>query len=144
MIYLSHTRPDIAYVVSLARQFMHNPSKDHLSIVIWILRYLKSSPGRGLMLRKYDYLNVKGHSDANWAGSSDRKSTSGYFTFLGGNLVTWRSKKQKVVALSSAEAEFRGISKAVYDLIWLRSLLTEIGYPPCVATNLYCDNRVAI
>ena len=81
-------RPDIAYAVSLVSQFMHNPSKEHLSVVIRILRYLKSSPGSGLMFRKHGHLNVEGHSDADWAGSSDRKSTSGYFTFVGGNLVT--------------------------------------------------------
>ena len=80
------------------------------------------------MFRKYGHLNVEGHFDADWAESSDRKSTSGYFTFVGGNLITWRSKKHKVVALSSAEAEFRGISKGVCELLWLRSLLTEIGY----------------
>ena len=63
-IYLSHTRPDIAYVVSLVSQFMHNPSKDHMNVVIQILRYLKSSPGRGLMFRKYGHLNMEGYSDA--------------------------------------------------------------------------------
>ena len=88
LFYLSHTRPDIAYDVSLVSQFMHNPSKDHLSVVIRILRYLKSSPGKGLMIKKYGHLNVEGHSDADWAGSSDRKSTSGYFTFVGENLMT--------------------------------------------------------
>ena len=123
---------------------MHNPSKEYLGVVIRILRYLKSSPGSGLMFRKHGHLEVEGHSDAEWAGSSDRKSTSRYFTFVGGNLVTWRSKKQKVVALSSAEAEFRGISKGVCELLWLRSLLTEIGYPLSIVTNLYCDNRAAI
>ena len=89
---------------------MHNPSKDHMNVVIQILRYLKSSPGRGLMFRKHNHLNVEGYSDAEWVGSSDRKSTSRYFTFVGGNLVTWRSKKQKIVALSSAEVEFRSMS----------------------------------
>ena len=93
LIYLSHTRPDITYVVSLVSQFMHNPSKDHMNVVIRILRYLKSSPGRGLMFRKHGHLNVEGYSDADWAGSSYRKSTSRYFTFVGGNLVIWRSKK---------------------------------------------------
>ena len=93
LIYLSHTRPDITYAVSLVSQFMHNPSKDHMEVVIRILRYLKSSPGRGLMFRKHGHLNVEGHSDVDWAGSSDRKSTSGYFTFVRGNLATWRSKK---------------------------------------------------
>ena len=88
MIYLSHTKPDIAYVVSLVSQFMHNPSKDHMNVVIRILRYLKSSPERGLMFKKHGHLNIEGYSDADWTGSSDRKSTSGYFTFVGGNLVT--------------------------------------------------------
>ena len=123
---------------------MHNLSKDHLSVVIRILRYSKSSPGRGLMLRKHGHLNVEGHSDADWAGSSDRKSTSGYFTFVGGNLVTWRSKKKKLITLSSAKAEFRGISKGVCELLWLRSLMTEIGYTPSDEISLYCDNRAAI
>ena len=117
MIYLSHTRLDIAYVVSLVSQFMHNPSKDHMNVVIQILCYLKSSPRRELIFRKDGHLNVEGYSDADWAGSSNRKSTSEYFTFVGGNLYTWRSKKQKVVALSSAEAEFRGISKGVCELL---------------------------
>jgi hypothetical protein len=107
LIYLSHTRPDIAYAVSVVSQFMHNPSEDHIDAVIRILRYLKGSPGKGLMFSRNSHLKIKGYTDADWVGSiSDRKSTSGYFMFVGGNLVTWRSKKQKVVALSSAEAEF--------------------------------------
>ena len=69
------------------------------------------------MFRKHGHLNVEGRSDADWAESSDRKSTSGYFTFIGGNLVTWKSKKKKVVALSNAEAEFRGISKGLCELL---------------------------
>ena len=74
----------------------------------------------------------------------DRKSTSGYFTFVGGNLVTWRSKKQKVVALSSAEAEFRGMAKGLCEFLWLRNLLTKVGFPPRFAMNLFCDNKAAI
>ena len=73
MIYLSHTRPEIAYGVSLVSQFMYNQSKDHMNVVIRILRYLKSSPGRGLIFRKYGHLNVEGYSDTDWAGSLDRK-----------------------------------------------------------------------
>lgn len=125
LIYLSHTRPDIAYAISVVSQFMHNPSEEHMKAVIRILRYLKASPGKGLMFRKCNHLNIDGYTDADWAGSiTDRKSTSGYFTFVGGNLVTWRSKKQKVVALSSAEAEFRGMAKGLCELLWLKELLT--------------------
>ncbi|CAL8168114.1 unnamed protein product [Prunus armeniaca] len=105
LIYLLHTRPDIAYAVSVVSQFIHSPSEDHMNAVLRILRYLKSAPAKGLMFSKHGHLNIDGYSDADWAGNvTDRKSTSGYFTFVGGNLVTWRSKKQNVVALSSAEA----------------------------------------
>ncbi|XP_030460809.2 uncharacterized mitochondrial protein AtMg00810-like [Syzygium oleosum] len=105
LIYLSHTRPDIAYAVSVVSQFMHAPSEEHMNVVYRILRYLKSAPGRGIMFANNDHLVVEGYTDADWAGNaSDRRSTSGYLTFVGGNLVTWRSKKQKVVALSKAEA----------------------------------------
>ena len=118
LIYLSYTRPDIAYAVSIVSQFMHCPSEDHMGAVIHILRYLKSSPGRGLLFSKNNHLNIDGYTDADWAGNViDRKSTSGYLTFVGGNLVTWRSKKQKVVALSSAETEFRGMAKGLCELL---------------------------
>jgi len=145
LIYLSHTRPDISYAVSMVSQFMHCPSKDHMDAVVRILRYLKSAPGKGIMFSKNDHLDVEGYTDADWAGNlADRKSTSGYFTFVGGNLVTWRSKKQKVVALSSAEAEFRGMAKGLCELLWLRRLLSEIGFAPNSEMNLYCDNKAAI
>ena len=78
-----------------------------MDAVIRIMWYLKSSTGKGLMFTKNNHVQVEGYTDADWAGDiTNRKSTSGYFTFVGGNLVTWKSKKQKVVALSSAEAEF--------------------------------------
>jgi hypothetical protein len=72
---------------------------------------------------------VKGNTDADWARSKiDRRSTFGYFTFIGRNLVTWRSKKQNMVTLSSAEVEFRGMVKNICELMWLKRLLIEIGY----------------
>ena len=94
LIYLSHTRPNIAYFVSVVSQFMHNPSEEHMDAVIRILCYLKSSPGKWLMFSKNNHLNIKGYTDVDWTGNVlDKKSTSGYFTFVDGNLVTWRSKK---------------------------------------------------
>jgi hypothetical protein len=141
VIYLSHTRPDIAYVVSVVSQFLHNPNEDHMDAVIRILRYLKASLGKGLMFSKNSHLKITGHTDADWAGSiSDRKSTSDYFMFVGGNLVTWRSKKQKVVALSSADAEFRGMVKGLCELLWIRRL----GFAPTLEMELFCDNKVSI
>ena len=72
------------------------------------------------------------------------KSTSSYFTFVDGNLVTWRIKKQKVVALSSVEAEFRGMAKGLCELLWLRRLLIEVGFAPSSTMNLFCNNKAAI
>jgi len=123
---------------------MHNPSEDHMEAIIQILRYLKASPGKGLMFSKNSHLKINGYTDADWAGNiSDRKSTSGYLMFVGGNLVTWRSKKQKVVALSSAEAEFRGMVKGLCELLWIKRLLTDLGFPPNSGMELFCHNKAA-
>ena len=83
--------------------------------------------------------------DADCAGDRDsRNSTSWYFTLVGGNLVTWRSKKQSVVALSSFEAEFRGIVKGVTEILWLKKLLSELNFPQEEACKLFCDNEATI
>ncbi|XP_038887082.1 uncharacterized mitochondrial protein AtMg00810-like [Benincasa hispida] len=115
LIYLSHTRLDISYAVSLVSQFMQAPCERHMKIVTRILRYLKSTPRKGLMFRKNDRRCIEAYTDSDWAGSAtDRKLTSGHCTFVWGNLVTWRSKKQGVVAKSSAEAEYRAMSLGIY------------------------------
>ncbi|KAI5345136.1 hypothetical protein L3X38_013013 [Prunus dulcis] len=145
LIYLSHTSPDIAYVVSVVSQFMHSPSEDHMGVAMLILRYLKVTLGNGLMFCKYGLTDVEGNIDVDWASSvNDRRSTSGYFTFVGGNLVTWRSKKQKMVSRSSVEAEYRGMAQGVWELLWLRRLLRDLGFGPQKLMDLYCDNIVAI
>ncbi|CAL9004389.1 unnamed protein product, partial [Prunus brigantina] len=115
--------------LSVVSQFMHSPSEDHMGAVMCISRYLKVTPGKGLMFCKYGHTDVEGYTDAYWAGSvTDRRSTSGYFTFVGGNLVTWRSKKQRVVSRSSAEAKYRGMTQGVY-----------LGFGPRKPMDLYCD-----
>ncbi|XP_028117998.1 uncharacterized protein LOC114315591 [Camellia sinensis] len=85
---------EIPETISMVSQFMHAPRATHLEAVMRILRYLKSSPGKGLYFSKYGYLSVEAYTDADWIGLiTDRRSTSGYCTFVGGNLVIWRSKK---------------------------------------------------
>ncbi|RVW39496.1 Retrovirus-related Pol polyprotein from transposon RE1 [Vitis vinifera] len=145
LIYLSHTRPDIAFAVSVVSQYMHSPKESHLEAVYKILRYLKGSPGRGLFFKKSDSKKVEIYTDADWAGSADdRRSTTGYCTYVWGNLVTWRSKKQSVVARSSAEAEFRAVAQGMCEGLWLKKLLEELCITIELPIKLYCDNKAAI
>jgi hypothetical protein len=145
LIYLSHTRPDIAYAVSLVSRYMHDPRSNHLDVVNRILRYLKGCPGKGILFSNHGHLEVEGFTDADWAGClDDRRSTSGYCTFVGGNLVSWRSKKQSVVARSTAEAELRSMASGLCELLWLRLLLTELRLFRGGSLRLYCDNQAAI
>ena len=99
LIFLSHTRPDITFAVSLVSQFMHCPREVHLQATYSILHYLKGTPGRGILYKRNGNTILEAYTDADYVGSiTDRRSTSEYCTFLGRNLVTWRSKKQDVVA----------------------------------------------
>ena len=145
LIYLSHTRPDIGFSVSMVSQFMNNPTEKHMTVVTRILRYLKMTPGKGLFFQRTTKKEIEIFSDADWAGSvTDRRSTSGYCSFVWGNLVTWRSKKQSVVARSSAEAEFRAMAQGICEGIWLNRLLEELRVPLKHPIVLYCDNQAAI
>ena len=145
LIYLSHTRPDIAYAVSIVSQFMHNPKGVHLQAVHRILQYLKGTPGKGILFKKGEGLTLEAYSDADYAGSIvDRRSTSGYCTFLGGNLVTWISKKQNVAARSSAEAEFKAMALGICELLWLKIILEDLKIQWEAPMRLYCDNKSAI
>ena len=105
LIYLAHTRPDIAYSVSVISQFMHDPREIHLQTTYRVLHYLKVHPVKGILFKKTSYITLAIDTDADFAGSPlDGCSTTSYCTFLRGNLVSWRSKKQNVVAQSSVEA----------------------------------------
>ena len=81
------------------------------------------------LLKNVNHQNIEVYTDVDWAGAvDDRRSISGYFTFVSGNLVTWKSKKQNVVTRSSAEAEFRGMALGLCEALWLRLLLQDLGY----------------
>ncbi|KAL5571449.1 hypothetical protein UlMin_021046 [Ulmus minor] len=127
LIYLSHTRPDIAYAVSMVSQFMHSPREVHLQVVYQILHYLKGSPGKGVLFKRNSSLVLEAYTYADYAESIvNRRSTSGYCTFIGGNLVTWRSKKQSVVARSSAEAKFRAMALGICEILWWKIILDDL------------------
>ncbi|KAK2450461.1 putative mitochondrial protein [Trifolium repens] len=145
LIYLSHTRPDIAFSVSVVSQIMHSSFEEHLEAVYRILRYLKANPRKGLFFKKTSERNVSIFTDVDWAGSvTDRRSTSGYCTYVWGNLVTWRSKKQGVVARSSAEVEFRAMAQGICEGLWIHRVLEELKMKIELPSKLYSDSKAAI
>ena len=117
-IYLTITRPDITFVVSLLSQYMHAPTAQHLDLMKRILRYLKGTISRGIVMTRNRHTNIIGYTDSDWTGNAlDRRSTTGYCMFVGGNLVSWKNKKQQVVTRSSAEAKYRAMASASCELI---------------------------
>ena len=146
LLYLSvATRPDILYVVSNVVEFSANPTTHHWTAVKRIMRYLKGTSDLGLIFKPQDKCDCAGFSDADWGGDlDDRKSTSGYVFQIGGGTVSWRSKKQTSVALSTAEAEYVALASTVQEALWLRHLLTDLNIESPGPTVIYEDNQSAI
>jgi hypothetical protein len=126
--YLEHTRPNLAYSVKIVSRFIENPTTEHMSAVKKILRYVKGTINLGCTYKKgKEGLILHGYSDSDMAGDvDDRKSTSGMVFYLGLNPISWNSQKQKVVALSSCEAEYIAVSTAACQGVWLRRLLANL------------------
>uniref|UniRef100_A0A2N9IU69 Integrase catalytic domain-containing protein n=1 Tax=Fagus sylvatica TaxID=28930 RepID=A0A2N9IU69_FAGSY len=145
LVYLTVTRPDISYAIHIVSQFMAAPRSLHYTAVLRILRYLKGTLFHGLHFSSQSSLTLQAYSDADWAGDpTDRRSTTGYCFLLGDSLISWRSKKQSVVARSSTEAEYRALADTTTELLWLRWLLQDLGIDCSTAVPIHCDNRSAI
>ena len=139
--YLSLTRPDLCFAVNRLAQFMHKPTVTHWQHVKRLLRYVKQTIHFGLLLRRQTNPVIRGFSDADWGGDlDDRKSTTAYIIFLGDNPISWRTRKQKAVARSSTEAEYRALATAASDIAWIQSLLDELGIQIREPPTLLCDN----
>ncbi|PKU64856.1 Retrovirus-related Pol polyprotein from transposon TNT 1-94 [Dendrobium catenatum] len=145
LLYLTASRPDIMFSVCLCARFQSDPKESHLTAVKRILRYLLGTQNLGIWYPKFSSsFEIIGYSDSDFAGCRvDRKSTSGTCQFIGNSLVSWSSRKQNSVALSTAEAEYIALGSCVAQVLWLKQQLIDLGLT--IGTiPIYCDNTSAI
>ena len=144
LLYLTASRPDITFAVGVCARYQANPKISHLNQVKRILKYVNGTSDYGIMYCHCSDSMLVGYCDADWAGSADdRKSTSGGCFYLGNNLISWFSKKQNCVSLSTAEAEYIAAGSSCSQLVWMKQMLKEYNVEQDVMT-LYCDNMSAI
>lgn len=145
LIYLSFTRPDLSYIIHILSQFMQKPLEDHWSAALRVVRYLKGTPDQGIMLSSTCNLQITAYCDADWSAcTSTRRSLSAYVVFLGDSLVSWKTKKQRTVSRSSAEAEYRAMADTTCELKWLKRLLGMLGFAHKAPIRMHCDSKSAI
>jgi len=127
------TQPDIAFAVNQLAAYTANPSLQHVTALKRILRYLAGTKNLGITYSKTannpDNNIFHGFADAAFANHDDHKSTSGYVFLAAGGAITWKSKKQTMIALSTTQAEYVALSEAACEACWLRNLFDELGYP---------------
>jgi hypothetical protein len=137
------TRPYIAHAVGVVSRYMNNPGKEHWETVKWILGYLRGTTTHALCFRGSNIV-LQGYVDSDMAGDKDSKRrTTGYVFTIGGTTVSWISKLQKFVALSTMEAEYVASIEASKEMIWLQRFIEELGKKQ-ENNRLYCDNESAI
>lgn len=145
LIYLTITRPDIAFTVHVLSQFMHSPTSAHFQAAKRVLRYLAGSREQGILLASSSAAELQAYCDSDWAGCPNtRRSTTGFCLVLGQSPIAWKSKKQSVVARSTAEAEYRSLAMTVCEVLWVKQLLKDLGLTQLGSTTIFCDNKSAL
>ncbi|XP_020249462.1 uncharacterized protein LOC109826854 [Asparagus officinalis] len=145
LVYLTISRLDIAYVVHVVSQFVQSPTTVHYVVVLSILHYLRGTLSRALLFSSTSKLQRRAFSDSDWADDIiDCRSINGFCVFLGDTIISWRAKKQHVVSKSSTEVEYRAMSTATSEIIWLRQLLCDMTIDCLSPTPLYYDSQSTI
>eukprot|EP00253_Pinus_taeda_P003453 PITA_03453 len=136
-------RLEISHAVGVVSRFMENPGKEHWQVMKWVLRYLRGTSDHCIVFNGSEG-SVCGYVDVDYAGDLDkRRSTTGYVFTLAGGAISWISKLQETIALSTTEAEYIATSYASKEAIWLKGLLDEIGRTQ-EKVNVLCDSQSAI
>ena len=142
---LTATRPDIMLAVSLLLRYMHCASEIHFQAAKRILRYVKGTIDYGIKFNQVKNFHLHGYSDSDWAGCvDDMRSTSGYCFSFGYGIFSGCSKKQEVVAQSTAEVEYVATAAAVNQAIWIRKLMKDLHIEQQEGTQIFVDNQAAI
>ena len=145
LMHLIATRPDLMFAICLVSRYVERPTGMHLAVVKRIFRYLRGTTKFGIMYRRGKEGTLIAYSDSDYAGDvNDRRSTSGYVFVLGSGAVSWSSKKQPVVTLSTIEAEFIAAASCACQNVWLRRILEQVGHPQLKPTTVYYDNNSTI
>ncbi|XP_019229585.1 PREDICTED: uncharacterized protein LOC109210598 [Nicotiana attenuata] len=139
--FLQHTRPNISFSVQHLSQFFQKPHVPHMMVGLHVLRYLLARPSQGVLLSNSSDLYLVAYSDSDWdSGGISRKSITGFYVTLGGSSISWKSKKQPTISLSSAEAEYRALRKVAAEISWLVRLLGDLGFTICTHVPVHCDS----
>lgn len=145
LMYLTATRPDLMYSVCLVSRYMENPTQMHLLAIKKIMRYIKGTMDLGILYKRQGKIELRGYVDSDYAGDTDdRKSTGGYIFILGSGAISWSSKKQAVVTLSTTEAEFISAATGSCQAVWLRRIMKFLKEEQTVSTSIMCDNSSTI
>lgn len=124
---------------------MHEPTVTDFALLKRILRYLKGTAEYGLHIKKGSSLSLSAYCDSDWAGCQDtRRSTTGFCTLLGSNIISWSAKRQATVSRSSTEAEYRALASTAQEITWISLLLRDLGIAQPHSTMLLCDNLSAV
>jgi hypothetical protein len=147
-IFSNSTRPDISFAVNKLAAYTANPGLQHHGAIKRILRYLAGTKTLGIIYRKSQDETENnnlfhGYADASFA-NEDLKSTTGYIFLTAGGAITWKSKKQTIIALSSTEAEYVALSEAGREATWLRNLYEELGFTQEFPTIIKGDNEGSV
>ncbi|XP_070005331.1 secreted RxLR effector protein 161-like [Nicotiana sylvestris] len=144
LLYLTTSRPNIIFGMGLCARFQSNPKESHLKAAKRILRYLKGTQDLVLYYPSGDNFNLIRYANADYAGYLvDRKNTSGMAHFLGSCLISWRTRKQNSMALSTAKTVYVAAVSCCAQLLWIKQQLEDFGVLT-ESVPLLCDNTSAL